>query len=29
VDQMLIGGNAELQALLKSPDAKLTSLTRV
>jgi glutaredoxin-related protein len=28
VDQMLIGGNAELQALLKSPDAKLTSLTR-
>ena len=29
VDQTLIGGHAELQALLKSPDAKLTSLTRV
>ena len=29
VDQTLIGGNAELQALLKSPDAKLPSLKRV
>ena len=29
VDQTLIGGNAELQALLKIPDAKLTSLKRV
>ena len=29
VDQMLIGGNAELQALLKTPDAKLASLKRV
>lgn len=26
VDQTLIGGNDELQALLKKPDAKLTSL---
>jgi glutaredoxin-related protein len=29
VDQTLIGGNAELQALLKNPDAKLESLKRV
>jgi glutaredoxin-related protein len=29
VDQTLIGGNAELQALLKTPDAKLASLKRV
>lgn len=29
VDQTLIGGNAELQALLKNPDAKLTSLKLV
>jgi glutaredoxin-related protein len=29
VDQTLIGGNAELQALLKNPDAKLTSLKPV
>jgi glutaredoxin-related protein len=29
VDQTLIGGNAELLALLKHPDAKLTSLKRV
>ena len=29
VDQTLIGGHAELQSLLKNPDAKLTSLTRV
>jgi glutaredoxin-related protein len=29
VDQTLIGGNAELQALLNTPDAKLTSLKRV
>jgi glutaredoxin-related protein len=28
MDQTLIGGNAELQALLKNPDAKLTSLKR-
>jgi glutaredoxin-related protein len=28
VDQTLIGGKAELQALLKNPDAKLTSLKR-
>jgi glutaredoxin-related protein len=29
VDQTLIGGYNELQALIKKPDAKLTSLTRV
>ncbi len=29
VDQTLIGGSEELQALLKNPDANLTSLTRV
>ena len=29
VDETLIGGNAELQALLKNPDAKLTSLKRI
>lgn len=29
VDQTLIGGNAELQALLKNPGPKLTSLKRV
>jgi glutaredoxin-related protein len=29
VDQTLIGGNAELKALLKTPDAKLTSLKPV
>jgi glutaredoxin-related protein len=29
VDQTLIGGNAELQALLNTPDAKFTSLKRV
>lgn len=28
VDQTLIGGNDELQALLKTPDAKLKSLSR-
>jgi len=28
VDQMLIGGNAELQALFKNPDAKFPSLKR-
>ena len=28
VDQTLIGGNTELEALLKSPDASLPSLTR-
>ena len=28
VDQTLVGGNAELHALLNSPDEKLTSLTR-
>ncbi|QCO54640.1 glutaredoxin [Pseudorhodobacter turbinis] len=29
VDQMLIGGNAELQALLKDPDAQSSSLKRI
>ena len=29
VDQTLIGGNEELQALLKKPDASLASLSRV
>ena len=29
VDQTLIGGSAELQALLKNPDANLPSLSRV
>ena len=28
VDQTLVGGNAELQTLLNSPDEKLTSLKR-
>jgi len=28
VDQKLVGGHAELQALLKNPDEKLTSLKR-
>jgi glutaredoxin-related protein len=28
VDQTLIGGNTELEALLKAPDASLPSLTR-